>query len=346
MHQDKILFKSLLIFSFCMALIWVYLSYNFNPTGEDRQSSRNFTLLPISLTKPQKTKWEKIWETLEQSEKKTNIVKNLAAYKDNTFKDALNEESAKFLVAEGDTYFMRHQYSFIRVPKDVTRVFQASNLLTERKKIRKLQEFGKDLNPIVQYRALLEIARTSLTFPEKKDRNQAKETLDKAIQIKGIPVAWHSDIYYLLGVYYTLKREYKKALIQIDEAIRLDQVFVDAYWLKMKVLLNLAHNNQKIFKSNTLLNTAAELLDCTNSIVRILNNTSLFTDIAMDLQDTTAGSFLKDLVLGYCYFYAGNYDLANSHARATISGLSILSASNQKAILEKVNLLITRMKND
>jgi len=321
-----------------------YFGYPFSIQNDQDTSNQRLVMMINSKIK-QQSNWEEFWKKTSSLIPDKNIInqmENNFSIKNN---HSISEHFKKGLIPSGNTFFMRRKYSMPKIDKSSIRGFQAADFANEDDKLIELRNLAKNDNPVIKYRAYLEILRFKLKSKKKEHHFDIEKTFRLAKNVKIPDEKWKSDIYFLSGHYYSIIGKFKKAKKHLETAIKLDPYYLDARWAMIKLLLNYIIRDKKILGSGNCLNIATQILSNIEKIAVLARDKKIFFDIADELQNVTYNSTFKYLAVGYCYYFAGDETKARYWLEKTKHYTNKLSRYCGIEVQKKANWLIQQMDN-
>lgn len=219
------------------------------------------------------------------------------------------------LVPAGDTFFMRYPgflSNQMAANPETVRLFQMARLVNEYEETKKLLEnAGERSNSdvLLKYRACTGISRAAFrsSHPQAvKDRCEyARRAMDLYENDQtGHP--WLSDALFLMAMCLHDSRRNDRALDLLQKCLMLDESYLEAHWLMVK-LLSIKFTSATVISSQFAYRHLGLLLKSLESITQLTRNQRDFHQLADRLRRFASSPYIR-FVIGYCYLQAGDSD--------------------------------------
>jgi tetratricopeptide (TPR) repeat protein len=175
-------------------------------------------------------------------------------------------------------------------------------------------------DPLIRYRALLELARAAFRDAPQGHPQLIPEPLREALAVPLVPTRLKADAYFLQGFQLLGQRQAEPARVVLEHAVRLDPDFMEARWQLLQAQLETRPPRIEVLGPNDACLTYLQRLG--NNIQQIgllAEDANQFLDLARHLERVVgAGSPLRAFTIAYALLLAGDSEhAATMFERAT-----------------------------
>lgn len=244
------------------------------------------------------------------------------------------------LRAAGDTAFMRYRNLWDQVPANEQRQFQLAALANSpERKARLLEPLSDSHEPLIRFRASLELARMAL---RQDDPVSAAQFAQAALRVPELPAPARADAAFLLGFVAAQAGQLEQAETYLRRAIQDDPGFWDARQLQLRVLGELlAQPNNTDARC---LERARELIEHLGALPALAQDRGQFRDIADHFaRQSKVSSPALDLMTGMGYLWAGDAIQARARLSQAAQGRGHEQVLCQKRIAEQARAWVARL---
>jgi len=250
------------------------------------------------------------------------------------------ESTDRSLRPAGDTVFMRYRGLWRGVDKAIRQTFQLAALANEpEQKLRLLTPLSTIDQPLVRFRALLEIARVRLRL---NDLQGAHRAAVQALALQDrIDARAAADAHFILGYIALTEQHWEIAETALTRAIAADPGYWDARQAQLLVLGRLLARRSQ--SAAACLDRTRRLIEHLGALPALAQSRTQLRDIAdrfESLPQRTNAAFY--LLAGLGYSWAGDSARARQTLKRADRTRGRLPAACEKLILAQVQQLLAR----